>query len=132
MKQIEYRVSRSTLIAISVAGFAIIGFLFALANIVNYSQLGNRFTPFSVAYRVSALTYDETELYVAVARRFFEKNSVRPEVDVFELRDTVGVYAGAAHSIVLGSMAKLVGSLEISWIIGRALFPASIWLLFFF
>jgi len=125
------RISRPTLVAVPLVGFVIVALLFALADIVNYAQLGMRFTPFSVAYPVSALTYDETELYVPGARRFFVKNSVGTEVDVFELRDTVGVYAGVAHSIVLGSMAKLVGSLEVAWIIGHALFPASIWLLLF-
>ena len=43
----------------------------------------------------------------------------------------MGVYP-VAHSIIIGSMAKLVGSLEASWIIAHAVFPATIWLLFFF
>src|SRR5215467_13583277 len=114
MKLIEFRVPRSTFI--SVVGFAIIGLLFALTNIVNYAQLGKRFTPFSVAYPVSAQTYDETSLYVPGPRRFFEENSLRTEVDVFELRDVEGVYP-MAHSIIIGSVAKLVGNLEVSWVI---------------
>jgi hypothetical protein len=85
--------------------------LFALADIADYAQLGKRFRPFSVAYPVSANTYDETQLYAPGARRFFETNSVKTEVDIFELRDAVGAYP-VAHSIIIGSMAKLVGSLE--------------------
>src|SRR5262249_1580740 len=93
---------------------------------------GKRFTPFSVAYPVSAPTYDETSVYVPGPRRFFEKNSLKTEVDEFELRDAVGLFPGVAHSIVIGSIAKLVGSLEVSWVIAHGLFPASIWLLFYF
>src|SRR5262245_18559674 len=102
MKPAELRVSRLTLIAIPAIGFAVIGLLFALVDILNYTHLGARFTPFSVAYPVSAQTYDETQLYVPGARRFFEKNSVNTEVDVFELRDAVGAYP-VAHSIIIGS-----------------------------
>jgi hypothetical protein len=128
MNQVKFRFSQAAIISVV---FAIIGVLFALADIVNYAQLGRRFTPFSVAYPVSAQTYDETQLYVPGARRFFENNSVKTEVDVFELRDAVGAYP-VAHSIVIGSIAKLFGSLEVAWVIAHAFFPASIWLLFFF
>ena len=50
MKQIQLRLSQPTLSAICIAGFAIIGLLFALADIVNYAQLREQFTPFSVAF----------------------------------------------------------------------------------
>src|SRR5690242_7712898 len=130
MKRIEFGISRLTLSVASVIGFAIIGLLFALVDVVSYAELGKRFTPFSVAYPVSSLTYDESQLYVPGSRRFFEENSVKTEVDVFEQRDAIGAYP-VVHSIVVGSIAKLVGSLERSWVIAHALFPASIWLLFF-
>jgi hypothetical protein len=131
MNQIEFRFSQPILTAITIVGFVIIGLLFALVDIVNYAQLGMRFTPFSVAYPVSEKTYDETHMYVPGARRFFEKNSVKTEVDIFELRDAVGAYP-VAHSIVIGSMAKLFGSLEVAWVVAHALCPGLIWLLFFF
>ena len=130
MKKIETRFLQTTSSVVPIVGFAIIALLFALADIANYAQLGERFTPFSVAYPVSALTYDETQVYVPGARRFFETNSLKTEVDVFELRHTVGVWP-VAHSIIIGSIAKLVGSLEASWVIAHAVFPASVWLLFF-
>jgi hypothetical protein len=132
MKQTKCQVSRRALQAVSVAGFVILGLLFALGDIVNYAQLGQRFTPFSVAYPVSAQTYDETGVYVPGARWFFDENKVQTEVDIFELRDTGGAYPGLAHSIVIGSIAKIFGSLEVSWVIVHGLFPASIWLLLFF
>jgi hypothetical protein len=131
IEKIGFEVSWPTLSVMLVIGFMIIGILFALADVVNYSQLGKRFTPFSVAYPVSALTYDETQLYVPGARHFFENNSLNTEVDIFELRDVVGLYP-IAHSIIIGSIAKVFGSLEASWVISHALFPASVWLLLFF
>jgi hypothetical protein len=130
MSKIGFRFTQTTSIAIPIVGFAIIGFLFALADIVNYAELKERFTPFSVAYPVSALTYDETQVYVPGARRFFATNSLKSEMDVFELRQTVGVWP-IAHSVIIGSMAKFVGNLETSWIIAHAVFPASVWLLFY-
>lgn len=119
--------------AIPAAGFAIMMVLFALVDIVNYAQLGKRFTPFSVAFPVSALTSDESQLYAPPARWFFEKDRLKTE-DVFELRDAVALSPGfpVAQGIVIGSMAKLVGSLEVSWVIAHASFPALIWLLIFF
>jgi hypothetical protein len=130
MTKIVFRFTPPTSVAIAVVGFVIIGFLFALADIVNYAQLKEQFTPFSVAYSVSALTYDETQAYVPGARRFFATNSLKTEMDVFELRQTVGVWP-IAHSVIIGSMAKIVGNLGASWIIAHAIFPASVWLLFY-
>jgi hypothetical protein len=129
--KIEYRFSQIALPAISIAGLVIIGLLFALPDLVNYAQLGKRFTPFSVAYPLSDLTYDETQVYVPGARRFFETNTLATEMDAYELRQTVGVWP-IAHSVIIGSIAKLIGSLEVSWVIAHAVFPALIWLLFFF
>src|SRR5262249_349134 len=57
--------------------------------------------------------------------------SLRPEVDIFELRGAMSAWP-LAHSVIIGSIAKLVGSLEVSWIIAHAVFPAIVWLLLFF
>jgi hypothetical protein len=116
--------------AIYGAVFATFALLFALADVANYGRLGSRFTPFSVAYPVSALTYDETQLYVPCARRFFETGDLKSELDIFELRDVVGAYP-IAHCIIIGSIAKLIGSLEVTWVVAHGIFPALIWLLFF-
>ena len=125
MSKTEFRFS-----TICVAGFAIMGLLFAFVDLLNYAQLRERFTPFSVADEVSNLTYDEAQVYVPGARRFYEKNDLKTEVDVFELRQNMGAWP-IAHSVVIGSIAKLVGSLETSWVIAHAVFPASVWLICF-
>jgi hypothetical protein len=131
MKKIGFRSSGVMLSVIPVAGFAIVGLLFALTDLIEYGQLGKNFTPFSVAYSVSELTYDETQVYVPGPRRLFETNSLKPEVDIFELRGAMSAWP-LAHSLIIGSIAKLVGSLEVSWIIAHAIFPAIVWLLVFF
>ena len=130
MRKTKFEFSWSTSIALPIACFVVIGFLFSLADITTYAQLKEQFTPFSAAYSVSALTYDETQVYVPGARRFFETNSAKTEVDVFELRQTVGVWP-ITHSVIIGSIAKLIGNLEASWVIAHAVFPASVWLLLF-
>lgn len=108
-------------------GFALV---FALTDLANYARLGDRFTPFSVAYPISALTYDETSAYVPCARRFFEQSSLKSELDVFELRDLEGAFP-IAHCIIIGSMARIFGNLEMAWVVAHGIFPAMIWLLFF-
>ena len=45
--------------AIYSAVFATFAVLFALADVANYARLGERFTPFSNAYPISALTMME-------------------------------------------------------------------------
>ena len=117
-------------ILVPAIGFAVMAVLFALHDVAIWSMLGRDFTPFSVAYPVSAQTYDETHLYVPGARRFFERGSILPEVDVYELRDLRSGYP-VLHSIVIGGLARLLGSLEAAWVIGHGIFPASVWLLLF-
>ena len=80
-------------------------------------------------YPISAQTYDETQLYAPGARRFFELGSTNTEVDVFELRDARSGYP-ILHSVIIGSLAKIVGSLETAWVIAHAVFPAAVWLIF--
>jgi hypothetical protein len=130
MKRTEFNWADFRFYAIYSAVFATFALLFALADMANYARLGDRFTPFSVAYPISALTYDETSAYVPCARRFFETSNLKSELDVFELRDLVGAFP-IAHCIIIGSMAKTIGSLEGAWVVAHGIFPALTWLLFF-
>ena len=130
MKRTKLNWAEFRLYAIYSAVFATFALLFALADVANYARLGERFTPFSDAYSISALTYDETSAYVPCARRFFETSDLKSEPDVFELRDALGAFP-IAHCIIIGSMAKIIGSLEVAWVVAHGIFPALIWLLFF-
>ena len=112
-------------------GFVVMASLFALKDLAIWSTLGSQFTPFSVAYPISAQVYDETHMYAPGPRRFFEKTSLKTEVDLFELRDVPSVYP-VVHSIIIGGMAKLVGSLDVAWVVAHGIFPAAAWFLFFF
>ena len=130
MKRTKLNWAEFRFYAIYSAVFATFAVLFALADVANYARLGERFTPFSNAYPISALTYDETSAYVPCARRFFETSDLKSEVDVFELRDALGT-SPIAHCIIIGSMAKIIGSLEVAWVVAHGIFPALLWLLFF-
>ena len=92
--------------------------------------LGQLFMPFSNAHPISALTYDGTSAYVPCAQRFFETSDLKSEVDVFELRDALGT-SPIAHCIIIGSMAKIIGSLEVAWVVAHGIFLALLWVLFF-
>jgi hypothetical protein len=131
MKRTEFNRAKFRPYVIYSAAFATFALLFALADVTNYVRLGDRFTPFSVAYPISALTYDETSAYVPCARRFFETSNLKSELDVFELRDVAGAYNPIVHCIIIGSMAKIIGSLEVAWVVAHGIFPALTWLLIF-
>jgi hypothetical protein len=64
MKRTKLNWAEFKFYAIYRAVFATFAVLFALADVANYARLGERFTPFSNAYPISALTYDGTSAYV--------------------------------------------------------------------
>lgn len=130
MKRTKLNWAEFRFYAIYSAVFATFAVLFALADVANYARLGERFTPFSNAYPISALTYDGTSAYVPCAQRFFETSDLKSEVDVFELRDALGT-SPIAHCIIIGSMAKIIGSLEVAWVVAHGIFLALLWVLFF-
>jgi hypothetical protein len=102
--------------------------LFGLNHWVGIIALGGDYTPFSSSGAVSALVWDETQLYTPGPRRFSHDGTTPSEMDVYELRDKVNGYP-VLHSIVLGWFARQLGSLETVWIVFHALLPACMWLL---
>jgi hypothetical protein len=89
------------------------------------------YTPFAVVVpQVSAQVFDETQLYAPGPSRFFRTGEVQAELDVFELRHVPNSYP-VLHSILLGLLAKAMGSLEWGWMVSHAIVPALIWAVLF-
>lgn len=112
------------------AQIALVGLLFALPHLVGLVASSGDYTPFSVGASVSALTFDETQLYLPGPTRFAFFGALPAEVDVRELGAFRNGYP-ILHSIVVGSLARLVGSVETAWMALHALLPALAWLLFY-
>src|SRR5947209_7837950 len=55
---------------------------------------------------------------------------VPAELDVFELRDIPNTLP-VLHSVLLGLLAKAMGSLEWGWMVSHAIVPALIWAVLF-
>lgn len=85
------------------------------------------YTPFSVGASVSAQVFDETHLYLPGARRFWTQGDLPAETDVYELRDRLQGYP-FFHSLVLGGLARLTGSLEKAWVVAQGVGAAFLWL----
>lgn len=88
------------------------------------------YTPFAVAPGVSDLVYDEAQLYTPGPSRFFHSGRIQAELDVKELGDIPNGYP-VLHSLVLGLLAKALGSLELAWMVSHAVFPTLIWALLY-
>lgn len=88
------------------------------------------YTPFAVSEAVSALTLDETHAYVPPAQRFLLTGRIPAEVDNYERRNsTAGIpFAPAA---ILGGMGWLLGGLDRAFIAADVLFPAGLFLFFY-
>ena len=91
---------------------------------------GGDYTPFSVSPAVSAIVYDETHAYAPPVRRFFANGRIPAEVDNYEKR------AGRASvplipPLLVGVLARLVGSPENAFIAADCVFPALLFLLLF-
>jgi hypothetical protein len=104
--------------------------IFPLNHIVGSAVNHGDYTPFAVVPQVSAQIYDETQLYAPGPSRFFRTGQVRAELDVFELRDVPSSYP-VLHSVLVGLLAKGVGSLEWAWMVSHAIAPALIWAVLF-
>ncbi len=111
-------------------GIAVNLLVFSLNHIVGIAVNHGDYTPFAVVPQVSAQIYDETQLYVPGPARFFRTGQARPELDVVELRDLPGSYP-ILHSIVLGTLARATGSVEVGWMLAHALFPTLVWVVLF-
>jgi hypothetical protein len=105
-------------------------FLFPLNHLVGMAVNHGDYTPFSVDPKVSDLVYDETQLYLPGASRFFHIGKIQAELDVKELRDVPNGYP-VLHSLLLGLLAKALGSMEVAWMASHAVFPTLIWVLLY-
>lgn len=108
-------------------------FLFSLHNLSGLFATAFDYTPFSVEFGVSDLVYDESHYYAAAPKHFQVRGGLPGEVDVYELRDVPNGHP-LFHPVVLGSLARLTGSewgLELTWVIGHAVFPTLAWCLFY-
>ncbi len=63
--------------------------------------------------------------------RFWKQSSLPSEVDVYELKDRRNGYP-VAHSVLIGGLAKVLGSVETAWMIAQAGFAAFVWFLFYY
>jgi hypothetical protein len=104
--------------------------LFPLNHFVGMAVNHGDYTPFAVDPRVSDLVYDETQLYAPGPSRFFHSGKIQAELDVAELRDIPNGYP-VLHSVLLGLLAKALGSMELAWMASHAVFPTLIWVLLY-
>lgn len=104
--------------------------LFPLNHFVGMAVNHGDYTPFAVDPRVSDLVYDETQLYTPGPSRFFHSGKIQAELDVAELSDIPNGYP-VLHSLVLGVLAKALGSMEFAWMVSHAVFPTLIWALLY-
>src|ERR1039457_106571 len=81
-------------------------FLTALANHGDY-------TPFSVSEPISSLVFDETKAYLPGAQWFMtESPRVHTEFDTYERRDRFSAGFSVVPTVLVGFLAKLLGSTE--------------------
>lgn len=97
--------------------------LCSLHHWVAIAKVRGDYSPFAVSRAVSSMTFDETHAYAPVARRFMSLGQLPAEVDNYERRNSsAGIpFVPAA---ILGSMGRVLGSLERAFIAADALFPA--------
>lgn len=114
--------------AVAVSGFLLHFVLFSWCDIYGWWWSSGDFTPFSASPHVSALTYDESQLYLPGPMQFARRGTLHPEVDVTEFAAFPNGYP-ILHSVVIGGLAKACGDIEAAWIIAHGLFPALLWLL---
>jgi hypothetical protein len=104
--------------------------LFPLNHFVGMAVNHGDYTPFAVDPRVSDLVYDETQLYTPGPSRFFHSGKIQAELDVAEVGDIPNGYP-VFHSLLLGLLAKALGSMELMWMASHAIFPTLIWVLLY-
>jgi len=105
--------------------------LFTLHYLVGEIRSGGDYSPFSTAPSTSPLIYDETQQYLPGARHFMRTGNLHPEVDVREMGELSNGFP-VMHALLLGTAGKVLGNLELAWMLAHAVFPGILWLLFFF
>ena len=104
--------------------------IFPLNHIVGSVANHGDYTPFAVVPQVSAQVYDETYQYAPDPGRFLRTGRIPGEVDVFEMRDAPSS-APVVHAVLVGLLAKWMGSLERAWMVSNAIGPTLIWAVLF-
>lgn len=102
--------------------------LFLSCHFLGYQLTQGSYTPFSVGPHVSALVFDETQLYLPGVTRFFREGTLPSEIDLYELREARNGYP-ILHSLILGTLSRLVGSVEIGWLLFKGLSVIFAWYL---
>ena len=105
--------------------------VFPLNHIVGLAVNRGDYTPFALVSQVSPVVYDETQCYAPGPSRFFRTGQVRAGFDPFELRDVPNNNYPVLPTILLGLLAKAVGSPEWGWMISHAIAPTLIWVILF-
>lgn len=104
--------------------------LFPLNHFVGMAVNHRDYTPFAVDPRISDLVYDETQLYAPGPNRFFHTGKIQAELDVAELGEIPNGYP-IVHTVVVGILAKALGSIELAWMVSHAVFPTLLWTLLY-
>jgi hypothetical protein len=117
--------------ALGIAGALILtGLLLTLDVTVGEWRNHGDFTPFSMEDEVSNLVSNQTNMYATGPMKFLRTGYLGSEGDIYELRHARSGMP-ILHSVLLGSMAWVLGSLERAFIVGHAVFPGLIWILYY-
>jgi hypothetical protein len=107
-----------------------VGLLFSSHHLIPLLKTKGDYTPFSVEANVSQGTFDEAHAYAPLPQRVFRGENISGDLDVYELAKQNTVYPKLCPLIV-GYLARWVGSVELAWIICQAVFPMLIWLVIY-
>lgn len=105
--------------------------LFGMHHGLGLWRTQGAYSPFSAGPTISAQVFDETHLYAPGATRFWKQSALPSEVDVYELKDRLNGYP-IAHSVLIGGLAKIFGSIEVGWMVAQAGFAVFVWFLFWY
>lgn len=109
-----------------IIGFVIAVVLFGLVHICSWGHA----PVFSADRSASASVYDESTMYAPGVTRFAEHLRPAWELDVIELRGERFSYPIMQH-IVLGSLARVAGGVELAHVLAHSILPACSWLILF-
>jgi hypothetical protein len=104
--------------------------IFGLHHWTALIVLRGDYTPFSAGDSVSSVVWDESQHYAPGPRRFMQTGRLPSEMDVVELENKLNAYT-MLHSVVIGGIGYLLGSLEAAWILLDSILPAGLWLLLY-
>lgn len=99
---------------------------FGWVDIWSLVKSGGDYSPLAASTQVSSMTYDESQLYAAGPMHYVRMGEVSLEVDVPELAHLQNGYP-TLHVLVIGTLARVLGSIERAWMLSHGLFPAAAW-----